>query len=815
MVHPAGSAGSEGPVDTSTPGGEKTSGGPRGAAVPGRTDEAIEAALAELLTGEADDLERQLQTLLAAQPSWRSELERRVANLRALGLWPASAAVLGNGPLGDFEPIEVIGSGGMGIVYRARQLSLGREVALKVVRPEYLLFPGSRERFRREADVIARLKHPGIVPVYAYGEVGGVPHFAMELVEGLSLAELLGAWKGRSPAALHGRDLEALLPARQRSPSADAQARLGLPWWRLALELARDVALALEHAHASGVIHRDIKPSNILVTTEGRARLLDFGLTSTASGEPITRTGSQPGTLPYMSPEQLHGETLDGRSDLYSLGVALYELLSLRRPFDSPTSLGLQAQIEAGAAPRLLHLCPHLPRAVGDVVSVAMDYRRERRYQGAAALAEDLTRALDGRPLLARPPGPLGRAIGYARRHPARAIALGSALALVSVLPTGLYLQSQSHGRELAQSLANERAARADAQALAAELNTRSEALALALERETGALVAAEAALADAETALAFLCNLVLEGAPERLQGEPFSLDRLLRRALDGAHNLADRPGVHSRFLLCLGDVFLSLNNWSEAESALRQALEIERRVSGRNSAWSLRTLNSLATALQRQGRVHEALPLFEEALNGQRELRGELHLGTAAAHNNLASAALSAGEFARAIEHFGAAARSYAEIEPAEPLYSAIARANLTYTLARAGQTDRIPAALADAEAELARAEGAEPLLLARAQNLIASIWLDQGEPARALVLLEAANATFAATLPGPDLHWAAARFNRGSARLALQDANAALPDLEAAVAQSEALGQSDHPDGQRYRAKLTTCRTALALER
>jgi serine/threonine protein kinase len=775
--------------------------------------EPLEAALAELLDGEPAGLEARFLALCAAQPHWRAELERRAGNLRQLGLWPAPPPLAPLEPLGDFEPIEVLGSGGMGIVYRARQRSLGRQVALKVVRPEYLPLPGSRERFRREADVIARLKHPGIVPVYAYGEARGVPYFAMELVEGLSLAELLRAWKGRDSAALSGRDLAALLPNSGPAPNSDQAPRLRLPWWRLALELVRDVARALDHAHGAGAIHRDIKPSNILVTLDGQARLLDFGLTSTASAEPITRSGSQPGTLPYMSPEQLRGEALDGRSDLYSLGVALYELLSLKRPFEAPTSLGLQALIEAGTAPALRRLCPTLPRAVSDLVSVAMETRRERRYQSAAALEEDLTRALEGRALLARPPGALMRSLGYARRHPARVLAAGSLLLLISGLPTGLFLQSQAHGRRLSASLANERVARAEAQALSRELSENAAALSSSLERETAALQSAEGALADAESALGFLCNLVLEAAPERLKGAEFSLDNLLHTALDGAHNLAERPGVQARFLLCLGDVFLSLSDFEEAEQALRQALEIEFSHSGKNSAWSLRTLNSLATAKQRQGRPEEALPLFEQALQGQRALRGERHLATAAALNNLASAALAAGQLPRAIEHFEAAARCYAELVPVEALYSAIARANLAYALTRAGQSERIPAALSAAEADLARASGAEPLGLARAQNVLASVWLDQAEPARALPLLDAALATFAAHLPGPDLYWAAAHFNRGSAHLALANPNAALPDLEAAMAQSTALGQADSPDGRRYQVKLSACRSALGL--
>src|SRR5262245_28550165 len=159
--------------------------------------------------------------------------------------------------LGDFRLIRALGSGGMGVVYLANQESLGREVAIKLIRPENLYFPGARERFQREVEAVARLKHPGIVPVYTVGEEAGVPYFAMEHIDGCSLEDVLRLVKTEPPERLTGRDLARACGA-QGTP-------FGAGWVEAAFHLIAQVADALEHAHRAGVIHRDIKPTNIMI----------------------------------------------------------------------------------------------------------------------------------------------------------------------------------------------------------------------------------------------------------------------------------------------------------------------------------------------------------------------------------------------------------------------------------------------------------------------------------------------------------------------------------------------------------------------
>ena len=219
--------------------------------------------------------------------------------------------------LGGFRVQEPLGGGGMGVVYAAVDEASGAAAAVKLVRPEWLWFPGARERFAREIEAVQRLDHPGIVRILAHDLEGAVPWFAMERVAGRSLGAVLAAHRGADPSRLPAADL--------RQPAAN--------WSGACVQVAAQVAQALAHAHAHAIVHRDVKPSNVMLGDDGRVRLIDFGLASVAATERLTRTGVQPGSLAYMSPEQARGEEVDARTDVWSLGVLLYELLTLHQPF--------------------------------------------------------------------------------------------------------------------------------------------------------------------------------------------------------------------------------------------------------------------------------------------------------------------------------------------------------------------------------------------------------------------------------------------------------------------------------------------------
>lgn len=349
-----------------------------------------------------------LDALCARNPELAVELRGRRDSLIRNGLLESSA---GSEPevmraFGDYTILRVLGGGGMGIVYAAREGATGREVALKLIRPEQLWFPGRRERFQREADALQKLSHPGIVQVHAIGEVGSIPFVAQEWIQGDTLAARLLALRGRDPRALCGADLG--IGAGSCS------------WVEACLQVARDVARALEHAHERGVLHRDVKPSNVMLTPQGRVVVIDFGLARAVESESLTQTGAAPGSLPYMAPETIAGGHVgfEPRIDVYGVGALLYELLTLVPAFADSNAERLRNRILTGdlVAPR--RRFPDLRRDVELVCTTALDVDPRRRYPTIAELAADLDRALVGESVRATPLSRTTRALRTIRRRP-------------------------------------------------------------------------------------------------------------------------------------------------------------------------------------------------------------------------------------------------------------------------------------------------------------------------------------------------------------------------------------------------------------
>lgn len=366
------------------------------------------------------------RSLLRQHPDRSAQLERQAQLLQAHGFYRGSTV---SSRLGPFTLLHKLGHGGMGLVYRARREGADHDCAIKMVRPELLEGASGRRRFRREVETAMALQHPGIVRILEVGTDDDLPWFAMELVEGTSLAERIQQARDTGP---HPTAAERL-PAPHPSPTTSAGVS---PWCERVLRCMVQVLEALQHAHEHGITHRDVKPSNILLDSTGRAVVIDFGLAHTAAATTITRSGDLLGSLPYMPPELLRG---DGEptvaTDVYAAGATLYHALTLQQPFPGANAEGIRHGI-LHTDPRDPHsLDPTLPPGITAVCRCAMAMEPNRRYATAAAFRADLQALLEGRSPAARPPGALLRLRRWSRRNPARALAVAVAGSLAAALP--------------------------------------------------------------------------------------------------------------------------------------------------------------------------------------------------------------------------------------------------------------------------------------------------------------------------------------------------------------------------------------------
>lgn len=345
------------------------------------------------------ELRREVDALLSSEGSARDRFRAAVRfELRDFGFSLVGKVV------SHYRIIDALGGGGMGLVYTAEDIKLGRCVALKFLPEESGKDPTALARFEREARSASALEHPNICPIYEFGEHNGQPFLVMQLLEGQTLRELLQNRKLDKPKS---------------DSSVAMQSQHALPLDQV-LDLAVQIADGLEAAHQKGIIHRDIKPANIFVTSQGQAKILDFGLAKLASGakekadgpkrEPndgsklemleaapsatpdpfLSRTGVAMGTAGYMSPEQARGEKLDGRTDLFSFGLVLYEMATGHRAFAGDTGPALYNAILAQTPIPARQRNPHLPAKLGQIISKLLEKNRDARYQTVSEMRADL-----------------------------------------------------------------------------------------------------------------------------------------------------------------------------------------------------------------------------------------------------------------------------------------------------------------------------------------------------------------------------------------------------------------------------------------
>ena len=502
----------------------------------------------ELQTGADAEVRRQVERLLAAAdaPDTLGDLEP--PPLDGSG-GSGGGGAFATRHLGPFRLVERLGDGGMGSVWRAEQEHPRRQVAVKVLHRSCL---GNRhaERFRAEIDALARLQHPGIAQVFEAGvEADGTAWFAMELVDGATPITALRA-AAAGPAA--PRELVRTFLA---------------------------VTDALQHAHQRGVIHRDLKPANILRCGDGSVKVIDFGIARFVDGDGAgpTRDGELLGTLAYMSPEQIQGAATDVRTDVYGLGVVLYELLAGRRPFDLgglPITAACRAVLDREPTP-VRTLVPHLPEELQWIVHKAIHKLPAERYQDVGAFAADLRSLLRHEPVRAAPPSALYPLRKFVRRH-RLGVATTAAVVVVSL------------GALVTTSLALVRARAAET----AERQRRTEA---------------EDASQRASSALDFLLSVLQSVRPDRGSKDVKLVDALTSAATSFDRELADSPTVRAALGRAIGIAWFSLGQLDAAEQRLRASLAVHEATYGADAVQTAQVRVDLCQVLVQRGELDDA----------------------------------------------------------------------------------------------------------------------------------------------------------------------------------------------------------------
>jgi serine/threonine protein kinase/Flp pilus assembly protein TadD len=552
--------------------------------------ELLEELANRIQAGEAVDVE----AFLARHPDEAERLRPLLPAVQVLGelgrsrsvsVPPAAAGEPPSHALGDFRILREVGRGGMGVVYEAEQVSLGRRVALKVL-PFAVTMDGRQlQRFQNEARAAAGLHHTNIVPVYYVGSERGVHYYAMQFIEGRDLASVIAQLRAQEagrkvpdPQTAETVDAAAGQPAAL--PAVDTRPLAGLltenstrspEYFRTVARLGIQAAEALDHAHQMGIVHRDIKPANLLVDAAGRLWVTDFGLAQVQTDTRLTMTGDLVGTLRYMSPEQALAKrvVIDHRTDVYSLGATLYELLTLQPAFEGSDRQELLRQIAFEEPSRPRRINKAIPAELETIVLKAMEKSPTERYATAKELADDLRHWLEDRPIRARRPSLGQRARKWARRHRAAVVA-GVVCLLVTLVAGG-----GSVGWVLSDRAARQREAQAKVREAEAKVQEALEAATPGLRQgnphDTALIAAVQRAAAQLD---AGAVNPELRGRVEQLRRDLDMLAALenarLQRAAGNKETGFDVAGAEQLYAQAFAAYDVDLTTLSPQEAAER-----------------------------------------------------------------------------------------------------------------------------------------------------------------------------------------------------------------------------------------------------
>jgi tetratricopeptide (TPR) repeat protein/tRNA A-37 threonylcarbamoyl transferase component Bud32 len=595
---------------------------------------------------EDADLRSEVESLLAnadarlSSPANQSTISQLWSEIGRLPVPHAGAAVNPSPPaaIGRYRILRVLGQGGMGVVYEAEQQSPRRAVALKVIKPGFATAELLR-RFEQESKALARLQHPGIAQIHEAGTtntgMGPQPYFAMELIRGDSLLQYAEA------RHLNSRD-------------------------RLALMVK--ICEAVQHAHERGLIHRDLKPSNILVDSAGQPKILDFGVAratdADAQATRVTDLGQLVGTLAYMSPEQAAGNIaeVDARTDVYALGLILYQLLAGRFPYwiDQGKLHEAVRTIQEENPIRLSSVDRRYRGDVETIVAKSLEKDKARRYSSPAELAADIKRYLQDEPIMARPPSARYQIGKLARRH--KALVSGIAAVLV-VLVGGLIASTweAARARRAEQAALRERDRATAAQHAATRERDRAlNAEQTATKERNRAVTETQRADTEAATAEAvndFLQNDLLAQVSVNVQARPGTKpdpDLKVRTALDRAATringkFENRPLVEASIRHTIAKAYQDLGLFPDAQRHLERAIELRRRVLGEEHPLTLTAMYSLGELYSRKLDYALSEPFLTRLLEVQKRVLGAEHPETLKTMDELATAYDARGKHAQA----------------------------------------------------------------------------------------------------------------------------------------------------------------------